>query len=249
MAASKKAHNSRQITADKALQTPRGELGAARKGFKRPTPELKELLRLANLVPPDIDPAYNLPYSLPEDPSELPSAVRLELFEHLQHPERWHVPLERMVEEIRERIRQGKLPDPNRPDYSEKYLRQSHARMEQAAHYRRIFRARENFGRLVAGLPYVGLIGEIGAVRTPDGKTIITFDDDITQVLQDKKNDLTYLRRCPIETCRKFFFAGRMQQPGDTPAHSDAIRKRKKRERDKANLEYKNKTGKKRRQK
>jgi hypothetical protein len=49
--------------------------------------------------------------------------------------------------------------------------------------------------------------------------------------------DARYLRQC--EVCKHFFFAGRLQQPGCTAQHSDIIRKRNKRARDKANRELK----------
>jgi hypothetical protein len=58
--------------------------------------------------------------------------------------------------------------------------------------------------------------------------------------------DARYLRQC--EVCKRFFFAGRLQQPGCTAQHSDIIRKRNKRARDKANREL-NETRKKKRAK
>ncbi len=47
--------------------------------------------------------------------------------------------------------------------------------------------------------------------------------------------DVEYLRRCPKEDCGKIFYAGKRTQVGCIEAHSDAVRKKNKRERDKLN--------------
>lgn len=237
------SRKSKQKRGPKDVLASRSTAATAKKGFKRAPTELDELLRLANLeVPPDWD---FLPHNLPENLSDLPPAIRLELFDHMQNPEAWHVPLEEMVGKIRARIREGKLPEPNRPDYSEKYLRQSFPRIEQGAHYGRIFQAKENLNRIVAvnerKLPIVRLIGEIMATTNPDGTGSMTYDE-FTEILQSI--DMEYIRRCKYEKCGKFFYAYRFQQPGCGPEHSEILRKQRKADRDKANklLKLKGKT-------
>jgi hypothetical protein len=224
----------------KRLQASQGTAATAKKGFKRATNELAGLLRLANL---DIPASFDyLPPSLPPDISELPPAIRLELSDHMRQPKTWHLQIEEMIGEIRRRVERGKLPDPTRPDYSEKYLRQSFPLMEQGTHYRRIVQARENFERIVAvnekRLPYVNLIGEILTFKNPDGTASLGYDD-FTEILREI--DIEYIRRCALEECGKFFYAYRFQQPGCGPEHSALARKRRKAQRDKENKQFKNK--------
>lgn len=217
----------------KTLHTSRGTAATAKKGFKRATPELAELLRLANLVPRDSD---FLPPSLPPDVSELPDAIRLELSDHMRRPETWHMPFNKMIQGIRERARRRDLPDPSRPDHSEKYLRLAFPLMEQGAHYRRIFQAEANIDLIVEvneqRLPYVRLIGEIGVFRKPDGTVELTYDD-LNKILQEI--DIEYIRRCGYEKCRRYFYAYRFKQPGCCAEHSTILRKARKAERDKDN--------------
>lgn len=204
------------------------------KGKKFPTREVREIVRLANLVPYE----QPLPTAMPADVSELPDAIRLELADHMRHPKAWHIPLEKIVKEIRHRNKLRQIPDRNKPDYSEKYLRRFHPIMEQGAHYRRIIQARENLDRLVAVneqvLPHVNLVGEVGLFRKPDGSISLEYDD-FTESLRDKRVRIAYLRRCKHRKCGRFFYATRLPQPGCIPAHSTLVRKERKRKRDKDN--------------
>lgn len=234
------------------MQASRGTAATAKKGFRRASEKLTELIRMANLVPRDSSRSIilnddrweksRLPPTLPPDISVLPDAMRLELADHMSHPERWHLDLEKMLRQIRERVAKGNLPDPAKPDYSEKYLRQSFPTMEKATHYQRIWQAHENLERIVAvnesRLPWIQLVSEIGAFKEPDGTVTLSYDD-FTEVIAE--HDLEYIRRCPYEQCRLFFYAYRFQQPGCGPEHNDLLRKRRKAARDKKNKALKQK--------
>src|SRR5687767_11172598 len=90
MPARRKSAYSAQISEKQGLHAPRGMAAIVRKGFKRPSQELAELLRLANLVPEEIE----LPERLNDESrdtlvdsiSRLPDAVRLELLDCLNRP-------------------------------------------------------------------------------------------------------------------------------------------------------------------
>jgi hypothetical protein len=230
-----------KTTQHKRLQASPGTAATAKKGFRRATDELAELLRLANL---EIPSGLDLPASLPLDISELPPAIRLELSDHMRQPETWHLRIEEMIGKIRERVKKGALPDPGRPDYSEKYLRQSFPAIEQGTHYGRIVQAQENFGRIVAvnekRLPYMNLIGEILTFKNPDGTASLGYDD-FTEILREI--DIEYIRRCGYEKCRRYFYAYRFKQPGCGPEHSALLRKRRKAEKDRQAKTRKRKLG------
>jgi hypothetical protein len=91
MPAREKSTRSAQISEVQALHTPRSMGAIARKGFKRPNQDLAELLRLANLVPEEIELPERLNDesrdALVESISRLPDAVRLELLDCLNRPD------------------------------------------------------------------------------------------------------------------------------------------------------------------
>lgn len=60
--------------------------------------------------------------------------------------------------------------------------------------------------------------------------------DPLESLVRDLRYaDLSYLRQCAYGKCGKIFYASKSRQPGCTPEHSSAVRKKNKRERDKKN--------------
>jgi hypothetical protein len=87
------------------------------------------------------------------------------------------------------------------------------------------------FARIQTAATYVRLLARADAEATLD--TLESFVSSLRYA------ELSYLRECP--QCRKVFYAGRATQLGCTPAHSSAIRKKRKQERDKENRNLKKK--------
>lgn len=207
----------------KALLTPRDERATTIKGFKRPSPELAELLRLANLVPTSeelpqlrhrwgavlIGDARMSPdaYNLRKMIGSLPDAIRLDILENA-------------------RLRTEPTWDREFQNCLAAYTR-----------YQTIVDARENLRRLIDRLPGP-LHFQVEATRE-NGKLKLQPADDDWAVRALLSAELDYLSRCAYDKCERFFYAVRRGQPGCTPEHSDIIRKQRKRKRDKENRELK----------
>jgi hypothetical protein len=227
MPARKKSVYSAQISEAQGLHTPRSMAAIVRKGFKRPSQELAELLRLTNLVPQEIE----LPERLNDESrdtlvdsiSRLPDAVRLELLDCLNRP----IPL---IKDFIDWVGSGKA---SLQLDQEKVvaLAEMNEIFSVVERYDAIRTSREGFKEILRHSPFHVV------------KTWVLLQIDIHHIIQTiplsrftraiAGVDARYLRQC--EVCKHFFFAGRLTQPGCTAQHSDIIRKRNKRARDKAN--------------
>jgi hypothetical protein len=238
MPAREKSTRSAQISEVQALHTPRSMGAIARKGFKRPNQDLAELLRLANLVPEEIELPERLNDesrdALVESISRLPDAVRLELLDCLNRPDPF-------IKDFIDWMGTGTVwLELNQ----EKVVGEMNEIFSVVERYDAIRTSREGFKEILRQSPFhvvkSGVLLHIDKHHTIQTIPLHRFTRAIAGV------DARYLRQC--EVCKRFFFAGRLQQPGCTAQHSDIIRKRNKRARDKANREL-NETRKKKRAK
>jgi hypothetical protein len=240
MPARRKSAYSSQISDAQGLHAPRGMAATVRKGFKRPSQELAELLRLANLVPEGIE----LPERLNDESrdtlvdsiSRLPDAVRLELLDCLNRPDPF---MKDFIDwmgrgEVWLQLNQEKVVS----------LAEMNEIFSVVERYDAIRTSREGFKEVLRQSPFhvveTWVLLQIDKHHTIQTIPLSRFTRAIAGV------DARYLRQC--EVCKHFFFAGRLQQPGCIAQHSDIIRKRNKRARDKANMEL-NETRKKKRAK
>jgi hypothetical protein len=189
------------------LQTPRETPVTASKGLKRPSPELAELLRLTNLVPTDMElPEIKLESSLTKSLAEMGE----EQMASLPDPIRLY---------LRE------FPYPR--DWSE-----GTKTIMMFALYSVIRNARGNLRRIIDGTREP-LRFQAEAKRGAKGKLELHPDWTVKALLTA---EIDYLARCAYSKCGKFFYAGRLGQPGCIPDHSDIIRKQRKRDREKEAL-------------
>jgi hypothetical protein len=240
MPAREKSTRSAQISEVQALHTPRSMGAIARKGFKRPNQDLAELLRLANLVPEEIELPERLNDesrdALVESISRLPDAVRLELLDCLNRPDPF-------IKDFIDWMGTGTVwLELNQEKVVA--LGEMNEIFSVVERYDAIRTSREGFKEILRQSPFhvveTWVLLQIDKHHTIQTIPLSRFTRAIAGV------DARYLRQC--EVCKRFFFAGRLQQPGCTAQHSDIIRKRNKRARDKANREL-NETRKKKRAK
>lgn len=239
MPARKKHILSAQISEAQAYLAPRGMAAIAKKGFKHPSQELAELLRLANLVPEEIELPQRLNDksrdALIESISRLPDAVRLELLDSLNRPNPFIKEfIDWMGGTVWLQLNQEKVVS----------LAEMNEIFSVVERYDAIRTSREGFKEILRQSPFhsveTRVLLQIDKHHKIQTIPLSRFTRAIAGV------DARYLRQC--EVCKHFFFAGRLQQPGCTAQHSDIIRKRNKRARDKANREL-NETRKKKRAK
>lgn len=226
MPASSKHRNPKHKLNHRTVLTPRETVAATRKGFKRPSPELAELLRLANLVPsneelPQLRYAWGAvlvgearmsptAYNLRKMIGSLPDAIRLDIIENA-----------------------GLITEPT----SDPYSREFQNCLAAYRRYQTIVDARENLQRLIDRSPGP-LHLQVEATRE-NGRLKLQPAEDDWAVKALLSAELDYLSRCAYDKCGRFFYAVRRGQPGCKPEHSDIIRKQRKRKRDKANNELK----------
>ena len=218
------------------LQAAHGTAAMAKKGFKRPSPELAELLRLANLVPADVGlPQIKMqdrpgqPLSLHRMVATLPDAVRLDLLETCALPSDFVMTRQHESWGATMGVLEMHAPLALVPNRQHEFWCCAMAMVR----YQTIRDARENLRRLVdkTGEP---LRFQAQASSGPKGKLKLQFDWGVEALLGA---ELDYLSRCAYSKCGAFFYAGRRGQPGCFLEHSNTIRKQRKRDADRANAE------------
>jgi|SRR5688572_652295 len=220
----------------KRLQAQRDMPAFKRGGLKRPSAKLAQLLEWVNLVPP----SEQLPFSeladhdiietkvILEAISKLPPALQAHLLQLRERPEEWS----QNPKQIAERhLEWSKRTDIKAKQEYEEFGRLVASNNAVRERYRLIHNARQTFrrfailgkGRLTVPVP-AELILDVDEKR---GAVVRHRDPLLSMILGER---LDYVRVCPI--CGRIFFAGRVNQEACPDSCADALRQRKKRERD-----------------
>lgn len=193
----KSRHNRRS----RSVQTPTVEPIKTHCRLKEPGPQLKELLKLVDLVPPKVELPENFvrehgvtPNDLLEALSYLPPALQAHLLQLMNRPEKW--PLD-PVEVVAERGGDLEL------------MRRACQVSAVTDRYRLIRNSRENFLRIArGGFLETAITIDAMVIRQKKGKknkALVLMDPFMAAISGE---EIDYIRECPI--CGRIFFARRI---------------------------------------